>query len=241
MLVLRSLAVLAVLTASGASAQNLLGARAGGAATGGITVLGRATVAAVPDRARVTVQIFGNTGPANANATSLDDAANALRDTLRANGVADAREVLPIGNFSTRNVVPAIVGSVEKPTRDRLEEIARNVAKALPDRYAASFANAQIVVALIVDDCDAAEMRAEHAAFVDAKARATRLAAAAGVRLGAVTAIGDTQTFLPPGCAAKPDAIDTTQTSNPQNVSWYAPLAVPITVNEAVTFAIANP
>jgi uncharacterized protein YggE len=245
MIVFRTVVMFVLLASSGAAAQSVLVPRTSSAdaTTQGITVSGHATATAIPDRARVTVQVFGSVGAAPAaGSVPLDDAANALIDALKANGVADAHEVLPLANLNTRSVVPAIVGTVAKPTRERLEEIARNVVKAIPDRFAPAFANAQVQVALFVDDCDAAEARAERDAYADAKARATRLASAAGVRLGPVIAISDAQSSLPPGCTAKPDAGE----NGPPFINIgngtgaYGPLVVPITVYETVTFAIAR-
>lgn len=237
---LRLILIFALLTLSSAAAQNPPGAGRLGTPNGGITILGRGTAAATPDRAHVSIQVFGNPGPQSASPVSLEDAANALRSALQANGVQDAREVVPIGNLSTRNLAPVVVGTVAKPTRERLEAIARNVVKALPDRLAPALANTQIQVALLVDDCSPDEARAERAAFADARSRAGRIAATAGLRLGGVEAIVATQTFLPTGCETKPDTIDGPATGPPPFPSLYGPLALPITVNETITFAIAG-
>jgi hypothetical protein len=161
---------------------------------------------------------------------------------LKANGVSDAHEVLPFTNLNTRSVVPAVVATVAKPTRERLEQIARNVVKAIPDRFAPAFANAQVQVALFVDDCSADEARAERDAFADAKARAIRLASAAGVKLGPVIGIAAGQSSLPIGCTAKPESVENGPVFvNAQNgTGVYGPLVVPIAIYETVTFAIAR-
>lgn len=243
MIVFRTAVIFVLLATTGAAAQNMLVPRMpyADAANEGITVSGHATETATPDRARLTVQVFGSVGgPAAAGSVPLDDAANALIDALRANGVADAREVLPLANLNTRNVVPAVVATVAKPTRERLEEIARNVVKAIPDRFAPAFANAQVQVALFVDDCDTEEARAERDAFADAKARALRLASAAGVKLGPVIAISAPQTSLQLACT-KPDTVENGSFVNAQiGTGAYGPLVVPITVYETVTFAIVR-
>jgi uncharacterized protein YggE len=239
MLVIRSLVPFVLLCTSGATAQNLLGLR-DASVSQGITTIGRATVGAAPDRARVSVQVFGSVGTPVAGGVPLDDAANALVDAFKSNGVSDAHEVLPFGNINARNVVPAVFGTVAKPTRERLEAIARAIVKAVPDRFVPAFANAQVQVAFIVDDCAPAEARAERAAFADAKARAERLADAAGVELGSVAAIADTQTFLPPGCTTKPDSVENAQANVVFGTNAYAALELPVTANVTVTFRIAN-
>ena len=245
MIVFRTAVIFVLLATSSAGAQNVLASRGAyaDAPNQGITVSGHATASATPDRARVTVQVFGSVGGAPVpGSVPLDDAANALIDALKANGVADAREVLPLANVNTRSVVPAVVGSVAKPTRERLEEIARNVVKAMPDKFAPAFANAQVQVALFVDDCSADEARAERDAFADAKARAARLASAAGVKLGPVVAISAAQSSLPTGCTAKADALDNGSVFvNGNGLNAYGPLVVPITVYETATFAITRP
>ena len=243
MIVFRTVVMFALLATGVADAQNVLVPRTAyaDAPNQGITVTGHATAIATPDRARVTVQVFGSVGGAPvAGSVPLDEAASALIDALKANGVADAHEVLPLTNLNTRSIVPAVVGSVVKPTRARLEEIARNVVKAIPDRFAPAFANAQVQVGLFVDDCSADEALAERDAFADAKARAARLASAAGVKLGPVVAISVAQSSLPPGCTTKPDAFENGSMFLNVGSSGYGPLVVPITVYETVTFAIAR-
>ncbi len=237
----RLFTVFALLTASSAAvAQTTPFVGRPGAFASGITVIGRGTAAAAPDRARISVQIYGNQGVANAGTLPLAEAADALVDALRASGVADVREVLPIGNLSTRSVAPAIVGTIAKPTRERLEAIARDVVKSLPDRLAPAYGNVQLQVSLLVDNCAIDEERAERAAFADARSRAARLAAGAGLRLGAVEAIADTQSFIPVGCSSRPDALDS-PSNGPPTIGLYGPLVLPITVNETVTFAIGGP
>jgi uncharacterized protein YggE len=245
MIVFRTAVVFALLATGVADGQNVIVPRTAyaDAPNQGITVTGHATATATPDHARVTVQVFGSVGGAPVpGSVPLDDAANALIDALKANGVADAHEALPFTNLNTRSVVPAVIGTVAKPTRERLEEIARNVVKAIPDRFAPAFANAQVQVALFVDDCSADEARAERDAFADAKARAMRLASAADVKLGPVIAISATQSSLPLGCTAKPDNGENGPVFvNTQNgTGAYGPLVVPITMYETVTFAIAR-
>jgi uncharacterized protein YggE len=234
---LRPLLALLVLTTAGASAQGV--PRGAAPATGGITVNGHATVLAAPDRARVTVTVFGTAAGGPAGGIALADALDDLVKAMRAAGIADARDVLPLGNVNARSVNPAVIGTVAKPTRERLEAIAKDVLRGVPDRDAPLLGNAQVQIVAIVDDCGPYEARAERAAFADARARAERLAAVAGLHLGAVTALGDLQTFPSPGCATSPDAVE-----NGPNIPFgapYGPIGVPVTVNETATFAIAAP
>jgi uncharacterized protein YggE len=247
MTTLRTLLVLAFLTAGVAGAQTLPGTAK--PAPGEITVWGRGSVTAPADTVRVSVQLFTGGGGSAGPALSFDDAANALRDALKSSGVADAHIVLPIGSLNARSIVPSIVGTVAKPTRERLEAIARDTVKAIPDRFAPLFANAQIQVALLVDDCGPEEARAERAAFEDAKKRAERIAADAGLRLGPVAGINASQAFLPPGCNAKAGDGSAAGSQNGYalgmqsgNVSGpYGPLELVVSVNETVSFSIVGP
>ncbi len=250
MLILRATFVFALLAivffaVGRSSAQSLPGARSNAATGSGITVFGKGVASAEPDRARVSIAIYGAVGAPGQNGLGaapvpLDDAANAVRDALRSSGITDAHEVLPIGNVSTRNVNPQLVFTVAKPTRERLEAIARQVVAAVPEKYAAALSNTQVTLTLGADDCTADEARAERAAFADARARAMRLASAAGVRLGPVTSINDTFASLPPGCGTKPDTVETSGFNfAPQNQNAYGPLVLSITVNLNITFGIS--
>ncbi|MBD5633883.1 MAG: SIMPL domain-containing protein [Candidatus Eremiobacteraeota bacterium] len=239
MLTLRLLLALALATASGASAQQAPVVR-GLTPAGGITVTGRGTASVAPDRARVTIQLFAGVGVAGTGTIPVEDASNALRDALRANGVFDAREVLPSGSISLRGASPAIVGTVAKPTRDRLEAIAHGVANAIPAKFAPMFSNGQLQIALISDDCSPDEARAERAAFADARERAQRLATIAGLHLGAVIAIAEPQSFQAAGCPSKPDAVEANGNAGQPFTNAYGPLVLPIVINETVTFAIAG-
>jgi hypothetical protein len=56
-----------------------------------------------------------------------------------------------------------------------------------------------------------------------------------------VTSINDSLASLPAGCSTKPDTVETGGfTFGPQVQNPYGPLALPITVNLSVTFAIAS-
>jgi uncharacterized protein YggE len=98
--------------------------------------------------------------------------------------------------------------------------------------------SAQLSTTLIVDDCSAAEARAQDAVIADARARATLVAHAARVGLGKVVAVYE-QLPQSSGCATKPDAM-------PPGVSFYG-LAnqqtfdnfdVVFSLNATVSFAI---
>lgn len=223
-----------LVTTAGAAAQGMPYVGRAPAGDAGITVTGRGATASIPSRARITVTLPG----ANAGGVTVDDAAHALVDALRANEVADARVVPPVGSVNAAYAPIAVVGSLAKPTRERLETIAANVVKALPDRFGPVLSKAQIQLALASDDCTADEARAERAAFEDARARAERLASIAGLRLGAVIALNAAQIYLPPGCPTKPDAIEANGNGGAGFGSLYGALTLPITVTLTLTYAL---
>jgi uncharacterized protein YggE len=234
MRVLQALALSLVATTAGATAQGIPYAGRTPAGDAGITVTGRGASAALPARARITVTLT----VANAGGVTIDDAARALADALHANDVTDARVVLPVGNVNAAYAPIAVVGSVAKPTRERLETIAANVVKALPDRFQPILSKAQIQLALASDDCTPDEARAERAAFEDARSRAERLASIAGLHLGTVIALNAAQIFLPPGCPTKPDAIEPGGNAGVGFGNLYSTLTLPITVNLTLTYAL---
>ncbi len=231
---MRTALVLILAASSGdASAQPVPYGERGAQLPSGITVTGRGTAAATPTRAKIVVTINSQS---NAS-VSVEDAENALVDALHASGVADAHTVFPVGNVSAAFAPLAVVGNIVKPTREKLEAMARGVVKALPERFAPILSKAQIQLALSSDDCSADEARAERAAFEDARERARRIAADANVRLGAVLAVvaAPGLTF---GCAAKPDALETNVNGPFGFGGLYAPLVLPINASLTVTYAL---
>jgi hypothetical protein len=223
-----------LVTTAGAGAQGMPYGGRVPAGDAGITVTGHGAAAALPSRARITVTLSSP----NAVGVTVDDAAHALVDALHANEVGDARVVLPVGTLNAAYAPLAVVGTVAKPTRERLETIATNVVKALPDRFAPVLSKAQIQLALASDDCSADEARAERAAFEDARTRAERLASIAGLHLGPIVALNAAQIYLPPGCPTKPDAIEPNGNGGVGFGNLYGALNLPITVNLTLTYAV---
>jgi len=202
-----------------------------------ITVVGRGTIRVPADRMRVVVRIFGRSG-ATGTVGSLDDAGKTIAEALRAHGMPDAAWVLPLsGMLGQGGGGPQIVGTIEKPTRERVETIMRETVKALPDALASVIQSAQIQSSLFLNDCSDAEARAQKAAVADAHRRAEMIARAAGVRLGSVLAINE-QSSVTGACLSPSDfgALG----YNPQGNYFdpYGPLDVSIGVGATVSYAI---
>jgi uncharacterized protein YggE len=233
----RNLLLVGALLAAGATAAS---AQAGAASRDGIepahviTVVGRGQVGVPPDRVRVILRFFPRNGPGGTSAPAYDEAARDLVDAIKRAGAADARVSIPLEASSGPNVQPAVVAMVRKPTRDTIEKMARDTIANLPASVAPAFANYQLTTTLLLDDCSEPETRAQNAALADAHARAERVAAAAGVKLGAVVAVNEGASFGVDPCRAA------TQFSPVQNglVDPYGPLEVPVSVSAIVTYAI---
>jgi Protein of unknown function (DUF541) len=118
---------------------------------------------------------------------------------MRANGIPDAQWTLPLVGFISSGSQGAILGSIRKPTRARVESIARQVAHAIPMTLAMKIANVNIISALALDDCSPGAAQAEVAMIADARAKAKRIAAASGLRLGKLVGV-DENTPTAPGC-----------------------------------------
>jgi uncharacterized protein YggE len=191
-----------------------------------ITVVGRGSVRVPADRMRVAIRLFGRS-TATGTVANVDDAGKTIAEALRAHGMPDAAWVLPLsGMFGQGSGVPQIVGTVDKPTRERVETIMRDTLKALPDALAAVVQGAQILPLLFVEDCASAEARAQKAALADAQRRAEMIARAAGVRLGAVIAVNE------------PGFVPACLSPNDFGVPGYNQLDVSIVVSATVSYAI---
>jgi uncharacterized protein YggE len=166
----------------------------------GITVTARGVVAVPADSLRFQVMLH------TLNGASLDDAGKTVAQTLRQNGVPDALWSIPLDGVLTPTSNPAVTGSIQKPTRDKLEGILRATAAALPASLAASLSpqGSSVSWTLKVDDCDPAYGRAAASALVQAHHIAERLARDAGVTLGRLSAISRTE-LSSGGCGTKPD------------------------------------
>lgn len=224
------LVALAALAAAPASAQFVPPGQSA-LPPGRLTVVGHGSASVPPDRVRVTVRLFAQSQPGTV-AASLDDAGRTVANAMRAAGVRDAAYVLPVEGFLGPNAQPAVVGSVAKPTRETMERIARDAFKALPPTLP-GLQNFQISAFYIVDDCSDADARAQRSAMADARARAARAASAAGVKLGAILSVDESNAFAP-AC------LPATATLGQQQMGGdpYGPLEVTVSVNAVVSFAL---
>jgi uncharacterized protein YggE len=195
----------------------------------GIIVPGRATVHVAPDAMHVQIRFF-----ARANATGINDAGQTVATTMRANGIPDARWVLPLTGSLSSNTQGAVIGTIRKPTREGVEALLRRIVSALPASLDSVVSNFQISSTLTADDCSSAEARAQSAAMADAKARAGRVAAASGLRLGRIVNVYEGAYYPSPGCNGGDTA---TNAFRPQE-DQFGPLDIPLTVSAVVTFAL---
>jgi uncharacterized protein YggE len=205
--------------------------------TGGLTVSGRATIAVPADRMSVAVRL----SPHNVTNGALDGLAKSVADTMRGAGIGDAREVLPLVGFLGPNSQVAVLGTIEHPTRTAVETILRSVLATIPDATAAAVGNNyQVTTSLLLDDCSGAEMRAQTAAFEDARARAQRAATAAGIHLGAIVAIVENSAFSDIACRANADGQNAGVVVNFAGGGGdpYGSLTIPVTATASVTYAI---
>jgi uncharacterized protein YggE len=148
----------------------------------GITATGRATLIAHADRYAIDVVI----APSSPSGDDLDRAGAALVDALRSVGIRDASSAAffdPAGQQTDRE----ISGNLANPTTESLANIARIVTSTLAVFPASTLRRLSGSPGL--SDCADVEGRLHAAAVKDARARAERLAAAAGVTLGEVPTI----------------------------------------------------
>jgi hypothetical protein len=182
---------------SGPGAMSLAGSR-----DFGITEQGRGVVSLPADRLRLSIRSFGNlprTPGASPAGGTLDDVDKTVVDTMRANGIPDARVETPVlGNIATND---QFVGTIEKPTHDSVSAIESRILAKLPSAMLPLLRNVTVSGTLEVDDCSAALDRARIAAFADAHKRAEALASAAGMHLGGL--IGANETDQTGGCPSQ--------------------------------------
>src|ERR1700694_5275561 len=159
------LALLALLPASAQLAYPVerIAQASGAPSANTITVSGRATVRTPADRLRFSLSIYGRGA-----STTLDEAGKSIASILRDRGISDATWTLPTsGGVSTQNATGAVIGTLAKPTREKAEAIIRGTFAALPASVMAFAQSAQLSTSLILDDCTAAEARAQTAAIAD--------------------------------------------------------------------------
>jgi hypothetical protein len=151
----------------------------------GITEQGRGVVSLPADRLVLTIRSFGNLPPrspgAPTGAVAMDDVEKIVVDTMRANGIPDARLVTPLlGNIATND---EFAGTIAKPTHDSVAAIEAAILAKLPPSVVPALRNVNVGGTLEVDDCTAAIDRARVLAYADARRRAEALASAAGMHV----------------------------------------------------------
>jgi uncharacterized protein YggE len=193
----------------------------------GITVIGRGAVRRPADVARFAISLSNRqtSGPAFSGPDQLVEA-------LRKAGVADAAVSTPYNNMVTAQAFVSVVGSLHKPTPERVRALVASVEASLPPN---GIAIQSIQFALSLDDCTDAESIATRAAMDDARQRAQRAADAAHVELAAPLAIADLNGFG--ACPTKPDALPFGN-QQPYDPFQSGSLDVLIAVNLNVTFGI---
>ena len=211
---------------------------------GGMTTTGRATVNAAPDRMRIEVynfQPFAPPGQPQLATVRPDEAVTDALDAMHKAGIVNARAVRPLFPSGNNNAAPAIVASIEKPTRERVEALVALVIGGLPRNIASILGNVQVQSGLEIDDCSTAETRAMTAALADARARAEAIAKATHLHLGRTIAIDARPTYPVNGCATKPDV------ARPQGIGFnggfpssYGPLVVAVSATVTVTYEIVR-
>ena len=193
----------------------------------GITVLGRGAVRRPADVVRFVIVVGNRQTPASAFS-----GADALVAALKRAGIADAAIANPLNNIVSAQSFLSIVGSMRKPTPDKVRELVAAVEAALPAN-AVTIQSVNFMLGL--DDCTEAEGVATRAAMDDARARAGRVAEAAHVELAAPLAISEFSASAV--CPTKPDP---SPLGNQQFDPFSAgsSLDVLISVTSSVTFGI---
>jgi uncharacterized protein YggE len=216
--------------AADAQTRVVVGAPGSLIAVAGITVQGRGIVRRPADSARFAINVANRSQPNGALG-----GAEQLVAALKKAGVADATLANPTG-FISANQFVTVVGTVRKPTVDAVRSLVASVSASVPDTVLIQNVN----VALLLDDCAAAETAAIAAATADARERAQRFAAAAHVTLGSVLTINGVQGPASPPCPTKPDnVLANIGGGNFSELSQLAgTLDVPVGVVETVTFEI---
>jgi uncharacterized protein YggE len=160
----------------------------------GITVNGTGTVTIKPDLATITIGVQAQ-APSAADAQGIASAAMAkVVDAIKGNGIAEADiatqwvSLEPQYNYKNDGSTPTVIGYVSNQT---VSVKVRDLARVGPviDTAVAAGANQVSGISFSVADPSAAASQARATAIADAKARATELANAAGVTLGAATMI----------------------------------------------------
>ncbi|MDZ8241138.1 MAG: SIMPL domain-containing protein [Nostoc sp. ChiQUE01a] len=121
-------------------------------------------------------------------------------DTLVANGTSANKIQVQVNTNSSENNAKILV-KVEKPTRDRIQEIVGTANKATSKIE--NLAINSVGVEYAVNDCQALQSSVYQSAMKDAQSRAQALATAMGVKLGAASVAEPFYTLFYPSCNSK--------------------------------------
>ncbi|MDZ8078434.1 MAG: SIMPL domain-containing protein [Nostoc sp. DcaGUA01] len=121
-------------------------------------------------------------------------------DTLVANGISANKIQVQINTNSSENNAKILV-KMEKPTRDRIQEIVGIANKATSKIE--NLAINSVGVEYAVNDCQALQSSVYQSAMKDAQSRAQALATAMGVKLGAASVAEPFYTLFYPSCNSK--------------------------------------
>ncbi|WP_445633843.1 SIMPL domain-containing protein [Nostoc sp. DSM 114161] len=121
-------------------------------------------------------------------------------DSLVANGISADKIQVQVNPNSTENNGKILV-RVEKPTRDRIQEIVGTANKATSKLENLTIKNVGVEYA--VNDCQALQSSVYQSAMKDAQSRAQALATAMAVKLGAASVAEPFYTLFYPSCNSK--------------------------------------
>ncbi|BAY74046.1 hypothetical protein NIES25_04560 [Nostoc linckia NIES-25] len=123
-----------------------------------------------------------------------------LVDSLVANGISADKIQVQVNPNSTENNAKILV-RLEKPTRDRIQEIVGAANKATSKLENLTIKNVGVEYA--VNDCQALQSSVYQSAMKDAQSRAQALATAMAVKLGAASVAEPFYTLFYPSCNSK--------------------------------------
>ncbi|MBG1271381.1 SIMPL domain-containing protein [Nostoc sp. WHI] len=121
-------------------------------------------------------------------------------NSLVAKGISADKIQVQINNNSTENNAKILV-RLEKPTRDRVQEIVATANKSTSKIENLSIKNVGVEYA--VNDCQALQSSVYQSAMKDAQSRAQALAIPMGVKLGTPSVAEPFYTLLYPSCSSK--------------------------------------
>ncbi|MBD2409438.1 SIMPL domain-containing protein [Nostoc calcicola FACHB-3891] len=139
--------------------------------------------------------------PSLENQKSLTKASlQPIVDSLVANGISADKIQVQVNTNSTENNAKILV-RVEKPTRDRIQEIVGTANKATSKLE--NFTIKNVGVEYAVNDCQTLQSSVYQSAMKDAQSRAQALATAMGVKLGTPSVAEPFYTLFYPSCNSK--------------------------------------